>query len=170
MHSNLLPVQTIDIPKLPGNIPTFSSKSKLCVYSEIKKHTTMCINDRKPGRVPIAWSFPLALRRDKTWGEGKYSNKLPGEVLEERQILQWWMKGKRLSWMTATFHCTLQGYHHVPFFQTSKILVTSSNAKCLLRKGINKLFMNLSPQRQIYLNSIFMVSENQRCVDKFEVI
>lgn len=58
----------------------------------------------------------------------------------------------------------------MPFFQTFKIMVSSSNTKCLHHKVINKLFMNLSPQRQIYLNSIFMVSENQRCVDKFEVI
>lgn len=72
--------------------------------------------------------------------------------------------------MTATFRCTLQGYHHVPFSQTLKITVSSSNTKCLHHKGINKLFMNLSPQRQIYLNIIFMVSENQRCIDKFEVI
>lgn len=72
--------------------------------------------------------------------------------------------------MTALFCCTLQGYNHLPFFQTFKNMVSGSNTKCLHHKDINKLFMNLCPQRQIYLNSIFMVSENQRRVDKFEVI
>lgn len=36
MCSNLLPVQTIDIPKLIGNIPTSSSKSKVVLFSEMK--------------------------------------------------------------------------------------------------------------------------------------
>lgn len=39
MHSSLLPVQTIDIPKLPRNIPTFSSKSKVvCLLWDKKTH------------------------------------------------------------------------------------------------------------------------------------
>lgn len=32
MCSSLLPVQTVDIPKLTGNIPTFSSKSKVVCF------------------------------------------------------------------------------------------------------------------------------------------
>jgi len=37
-------------------------------------------------------------------------------------------------------------------------------------KAVNKPAMNLCPQRQICRSSIFMVPENQRCVDKLEVI
>lgn len=172
MCSNLLPVQTIDIPEFTGSISTFSSKSKVVCFLWNKKNLLACLlmTESLGKQESPLHKASHSLRRDKTWGEGKHFNKLSREVLEERQILQWWMKDKRLSWMTATFHFILQGNHHVPFFQTFKIMVSSSNTKCLHYKGINKLFMNLSPQRQIYLNSIFMVSENQRCVDKFEVI
>lgn len=43
MCSNLLPVQTIDIPKLTGNIPTFSSKPKIVCFLWNKKNLLPCL-------------------------------------------------------------------------------------------------------------------------------
>lgn len=119
MCSNLLPAQTMDLPTLVGKFPTFCSKSKVVyLFSDIKNHSDMFINNRKAGktRCPVTWSFPLTLGKDKKWGEDKHFNMLPGVVLEGRQVLQWWGTDKRLSWVTVTFCSTLQGYNCVPFF------------------------------------------------------
>lgn len=168
MYTNLQPAHSTDTPKLAGNFPTSCSKSKIIsLISNIKNVATRLLiteslakqgaHLHKASFTP--WGRPRREERtsiSQSWEAGAAALSDKAEA---------WLCGSHLllhsAWIKSHAHLSN------PFLK-SQCPAAKWNVSTI--KAWKKLPMNLCPLRQICLNSIFMVPENQRCVDKLEVI